>query len=551
MTSHPAQPAAARPAGDARAGVPSGLAGGESSRNPLLGLWLAHGFTAAIAMWAVWFLTHLPAVRVPPTVAGPLILLVMGAVLVWSCARLGGGVIGWLAGLGGGVVAGVVNLLILGSKLVEQPADLSQADAIGTLRPGAGLIAAGFLVLSGAIGAAAGAIGSRWARAQNEPVLARDAWLARLGMISAVAVAPLLLIGGLVTSTDSGMAVPDWPGTYGANMFLYPVALMADERIFLEHTHRLFGSLVGLTVLTLFIATLIVRPKARARALVGVIALVTLGIGALVAHLGGSLGSGALFPILAGLGLIASAWLVRSFLRENAGEAAGALGVLVALQGIAGGVRVTENALGYALLHGVGGQVVFALAVCVGAMLSLGYQSSNEIAPEQGAVARRARTLAIAALACLFVQLVFGAMYRHLGSAHALWSHVLFAFVVVIVAGIAGATATNKPEAEKSDASPVAPTPPVRWLRRFGMAAMVIVGVQFVLGWATLAAVTLREDRGAIPTADQLADAPPIPVLEALITTSHQATGALLLAGITLTAVWAHRTARAQAPRVA
>ena len=64
----------------------------------------------------------------------------------------------------------------------------------------------------------------------------------------------VLLIGGLVTSTESGMAVPDWPGTFGANMFLYPIGLMAHPRIFLEHSHRLFGAMAGLVSILALLA---------------------------------------------------------------------------------------------------------------------------------------------------------------------------------------------------------------------------------------------------------------------------------------------------------
>ncbi|TVQ63437.1 MAG: hypothetical protein EA378_01805 [Phycisphaerales bacterium] len=519
----------------------------DAARNPLFGQWLAHGFAGAVALWAVWFITHLPAVRLAPSVAGPILLATLALVLAMG-VRGCGAQRGWRIGIGAGLVAALVNLLILGSKLAEQPSGLAEAEAIGRLRPGAGLAALGFLALSGAIGAAAGAVGgsirTRRDTSPLTPALAtgrHDRWLARLALVAAIAVAPLLLIGGLVTSTDSGMAVPDWPGTYGANMFLYPIALMADQRIFLEHTHRLFGSLVGLAMLTLFVSTLAVRPKGWIRAIGGVVVLVAIGLASLAAHLGASLSAGALFPILVALALIASAWLVVSFLRDRAGEAAGALGVLVALQGIAGGVRVTENALGYALLHGVGGQTVFALAVTVAAMLSLAFVRTDEaITDRQRTIARRARTLAIVALACLFIQLIFGATYRHLGASHALWSHVLFAFVVVVLAGIAGAAGTKRDEQDRQP-----PTAPARWLRRFGMTAMIVVAIQFILGWATLGVVAMREDRGPIPTADMLADAPPVPILEALVTTSHQATGALLLAAVTLTAVWGHRLARA------
>lgn len=54
----------------------------------------------------------------------------------------------------------------------------------------------------------------------------------------------LLFAGGMVTSTNSGLSVPDWPTTFGQNMFLYPPSMMKGG-IFYEHGHRLFASLVG------------------------------------------------------------------------------------------------------------------------------------------------------------------------------------------------------------------------------------------------------------------------------------------------------------------
>ncbi len=55
----------------------------------------------------------------------------------------------------------------------------------------------------------------------------------------------LLFAGGMVTSTNSGLSVPDWPTTFGRNMFLFPPSMMKGG-IFYEHGHRLFASLVGL-----------------------------------------------------------------------------------------------------------------------------------------------------------------------------------------------------------------------------------------------------------------------------------------------------------------
>src|ERR687886_2242 len=54
----------------------------------------------------------------------------------------------------------------------------------------------------------------------------------------------LLFVGGMVTSTNSGLSVPDWPTTFGRNMFLFPPSMMKGG-IFYEHGHRLFASAVG------------------------------------------------------------------------------------------------------------------------------------------------------------------------------------------------------------------------------------------------------------------------------------------------------------------
>ena len=54
----------------------------------------------------------------------------------------------------------------------------------------------------------------------------------------------------MVTSKNVGLAVPDWPTTFGYNMFLFPVSKWVGGILF-EHTHRLIGSLVGLLTIIL------------------------------------------------------------------------------------------------------------------------------------------------------------------------------------------------------------------------------------------------------------------------------------------------------------
>src|SRR5258706_1155781 len=79
-------------------------------------------------------------------------------------------------------------------------------------------------------------------------------WLSRYAAFTAVATLVLICAGGLVTSHGVGMAVPDWPNTYGYNMFLIPVSQWIGG-IFYEHTHRLLASFVGLltTVLAVWL----------------------------------------------------------------------------------------------------------------------------------------------------------------------------------------------------------------------------------------------------------------------------------------------------------
>src|SRR5581483_9416397 len=69
-------------------------------------------------------------------------------------------------------------------------------------------------------------------------------WLKRWTFLTAAATFGLIWMGGLVTSHNAGLAVPDWPNSYGYNMFFFPVSKWIGN-IFFEHTHRLAASAVG------------------------------------------------------------------------------------------------------------------------------------------------------------------------------------------------------------------------------------------------------------------------------------------------------------------
>jgi cytochrome c oxidase assembly protein subunit 15 len=393
----------------------------------------------AIPLWVAWFVLHLPCLSIAESISIPALLG------IWLLSAIAAGAAvpdrhlfrGALAGL----VSAVVGLLLLGSKLVEP----SAGDTAAGLLPSAGLIAIGFVGAGIVIGAFGGLIGSIFAQHAGQPE-----WLARFGLIAALAAAPLLFIGGLVTSTNSGMAVPDWPNTYGSNMFLYPLGPRARPDVYLEHSHRLFGTLVGCAVLTL---TIWVLAKER-RGWVKSLTLVALA--------------------------------------------------LVVTQGVLGGGRVIANSTAAGLVHGVLAQLVFGLIVSVAVVLSPTWRTMS--VPNKPPGLRRLRLFATGLLHSTILQLIFGAMYRHLRDAHSLWTHAGFSVIVVILAAATGFAAVAT-AAQFGDSAPL--------FRRLGRAILAVVLIQFLLGWtAFFAGGTGRE----APTA-----------AAALLRTAHQANGALLL----------------------
>ena len=88
-----------------------------------------------------------------------------------------------------------------------------------------------------------------------KPIDARSPWVFRWAMLVTLLTFPLIWLGGLVTTHDAGMAVPDWPGTYGYNLFLYPLSawVYGPFDLFVEHGHRLLASIVGLFAIGLYV----------------------------------------------------------------------------------------------------------------------------------------------------------------------------------------------------------------------------------------------------------------------------------------------------------
>ena len=68
----------------------------------------------------------------------------------------------------------------------------------------------------------------------------RRAMIHRLALGTSGATLILIAAGGIVTSTGAGLAVPDWPTTFGYNMLLFPWSRMVGG-VLIEHSDRLDG----------------------------------------------------------------------------------------------------------------------------------------------------------------------------------------------------------------------------------------------------------------------------------------------------------------------
>ncbi|MBL9129468.1 MAG: COX15/CtaA family protein [Verrucomicrobiales bacterium] len=173
--------------------------------------------------------------------------------------------------------------------------------------------------------------------------------------LTALATLGLIGLGGLVTSHGAGMAVPDWPTTYGYNMFLFPISQWIGG-VFYEHTHRLYASGVGF--LTVVLAVWL-QLRARDRAL---------------ARWG---------------------WV--------------ALG-LVIVQGVLGGLRVSLMKDQIGIIHASLAQAFLVLLVAIAVRLSPAWVRWSEQAPAAGPSTGRW----VGAVTCMiFLQLVLGAAMRH------------------------------------------------------------------------------------------------------------------------------------------
>ena len=208
----------------------------------------------------------------------------------------------------------------------------------------------------------------------NVPDDAPNAWPYRLAVMASVATFILILFGGLVTGLGVGLAVPDWPSTFGHNMFLFPLDKMVGG-VFYEHTHRLIGSLVGLATVALAVALWVAERRRWLRV----------------------------------LGIVAVA--------------------LVVVQGVLGGLRVIWLHDGLALVHGIVAQGFFALVISLAVVTAKAWREAQARPPQTGLDSLRRLALLLAGAA--YLQVAFGAVLTHTGTR--LDAHLTFAAVVSVL----------------------------------------------------------------------------------------------------------------------
>lgn len=224
--------------------------------------------------------------------------------------------------------------------------------------------------------------------------------------MTAVATFLLLGAGGMVTSKGAGMAVPDWPNTYGYNMFLFPVSQWIGGILY-EHSHRLLGALVGLLTAGLAVWLWARETVGRARWLgVGgiVLALVLVGARQMPVYL--TLAAGAVGMIVLTL---------RRFVkRPNELRWLGLTALAaVILQGVLGGLRVVwiKNELG--IVHATLAQLFFLLICALALLTSRWWQQLGESPFGFTERARGLTRLALGVTALILCQLILGATMRH------------------------------------------------------------------------------------------------------------------------------------------
>lgn len=217
----------------------------------------------------------------------------------------------------------------------------------------------------------------------------------------------LVWMGGLVTSHGAGLAVPDWPNSYGYNMFFFPPSKWLGG-IFYEHTHRLVASTVGF--LTMILALWLFGRNSRPVIRWGGIVFIVTGLACCVkfpAH----------DPENISLAILGLAGVAASFVWPSCAPAPRwlrALGVCafvaVVAQGVLGGLRVTRLNANLGIFHATLAQL-FLLLVSFIALSQTEFWRRLPVRTETDR--HHARLFFLTATCLVLCQLVLGATMRH------------------------------------------------------------------------------------------------------------------------------------------
>lgn len=316
-----------------------------------------------------------------------------------------------------------------------------------------------------------------------------NCWLHRFAVFTAAATLFLIWVGGLVTSHGVGMSVPDWPTTYGYNMFFFPFSKWVGG-IFYEHSHRLTASGVGL--LTIILAVWVWLKDRR--------------------------------PWLRHLGLVAVA--------------------LVCLQGVLGGLRVTQLKDEIGIFHATLAQLFFALICAIALFTSRSWREANLSVYDTKPV----RYFYLLATGMILLQLIIGASMRHQHAGLAI-PDFPFAYGKVLPATDAAAIAAyNAARVEVSAANPITASGVVLQMahRMTALLIVALVGVAAVktwrrFGWSSAFTKGTMFWAGLIVVQALLGAATIWTNKSADIATLHVAFGALSLSTGTTLILWAYR----------
>jgi heme A synthase len=220
-------------------------------------------------------------------------------------------------------------------------------------------------------------------------------WIRRLAAAAAFLTIVLIVAGGLVTNTDSGLACPDWPTCFGS-----PIPKMVGG-VAVEHTHRLIATTVGLCTLGLCIGTLSRRVWIPLCALFAPLLLVSAFVAARLQQR-----DGALPPLPAILVLVGFAGCAWAFAKAQGPGRLAVLALgLVMTQGLLGGATVIYRLPPTVLvLHLATSMLFLAVALVLALRVSA--------APAGGL---RTPLLWLTA-AVTYFQILLGATVRHTGA---------------------------------------------------------------------------------------------------------------------------------------